>query len=115
MLAQRSVVVDVPSIAAVLFYDWEHNDYQRTFFLKNLTGLTLTYYLEESTDGGDTWSSIESASLTAGAGTFVNASDSNNGLLQLRASGGGEDADLEITMVSYHADTDPVRLGQPVA
>jgi len=107
MICTRSEILDVPVAVATVLQDRESSSYQRTLILRNLTALVLTMTLQESSDGGATWTDIDTPFTIGvaggGADVVVVNIDSTN-ILRLRGQGGGDDRDLEAGMVSIHSD-----------
>jgi hypothetical protein len=68
----------------------------------------MTLYLEKSADGGATWADIGAGFVIGAAGggadvVIKNVTDTN--LIRLQGQGGGEDRDLQVSLISAYLDT----------
>ena len=113
MIQTRVLICDVPVAEDTIFTLRSESSYMRVFYFENLTDSTLNLQLEYSADGGNSWSDLGSSfSLgPVGGGEEVEAvtvTDSN--ILRCRASGGGSDRDVMVSIVEYEfrpADSQP--------
>jgi hypothetical protein len=106
MLATQSDVLDVPVSLSTILAIREGNSYQRSLFLRNLSSSTLGVQIETSNDGGTTWAVVGTAfSLAAGELIVKEVAASVTGILRIRASGGGDDRDLEVAYARIFNDT----------
>lgn len=105
MLTTQSDIFAVPAALGIILQIREvSSGIQRTLLLQNLSSSDLTVQIEESADGGSTWSIIDSAftvGAAGGADIAIKSIDSAN-ILRVRASGGGDDRDLYITYTRMH-------------
>lgn len=111
MIVTQSDSFDVPAAQATILQLRETNSYQRTLLFRNLTASDLSCQIEHSADGGTTWVVIDTAfTISAiGGGSEVaikNISSTYAGsILRVRASGGGDDRDLQIHFTRMYLDT----------
>ena len=98
MVVTQSDLLDVPASQGTVLTIREGSSYQRTFCFTNRSAVTLAIQIEESLDGGATWSVIGTAfSLGAGLLVVKEIPATSTGILRVRASGGGNDRDLDVT------------------
>lgn len=106
MLVTQSDVLDVPVSLSTILTMRESSTYQRSLFLRNLSASTLGIQIESSLDGGTTWALVGTAfSLAAGELIVKEVAASVTGILRIRASGGGDDRDLEVAYARIFDDT----------
>ena len=108
MLTFRTDVLDVPNALATILQDSETSVLQRTFIFRNLTASELTLTLQESADGGATWSNVGTAfivDVAGGGGDILVKNVASANILRVRGQGGGGDRDLEVALVSAALDT----------
>ena len=99
MLASQSDVFDIASGTVTVLTVRESNTLQRTFYFKNLTASELSVSIESSLDGGGTWSVIDTAFTVGAQGSATECvvkDVTSDGILRVRASGGGDDRDVYI-------------------
>ena len=111
MLATLTDVLDVPVSLDTILQIRETNSYQRTLFFQNLTASALAAQIEESGDGGGTWTLIDTSFAIgiAGSGSDVvikNISSTN--ILRVRASGGGNDRDMYVGFSRMYLDANHI-------
>lgn len=63
------------------------NTYARLFSFKSLCSASLSILIEESLDGGTTWTTVTGGSFTLSAGDIVSKSVTSNGLVRISGSG----------------------------
>ena len=107
-----SDIFNCPVVEDTVLTVREAGVFPRTFTLRNLTAGTPAYRIQESADGGTTWSNLTLEDGTAqttlgvaGGGTdaTVERVISAN-ILRVRVSGGGADRDMEITLNRVYDD-----------
>ena len=103
MLVTQTSVISVPSSIGTILQLRETNSYQRTLYFQNLSQLTLSAQIEESVDGGSTWSLVGVAfSIEVGGVVVKNVTSTN--ILRVRASGGGDANDLYVGYTRMYDD-----------
>ena len=105
MLATQSTTFDVNTGLTTILTIRETNSYQRTLYFRNLTTDALAVQVECSMDGGTTWSVVgTSFTLASLVSQVFGVPAINSGILRVRASGGGNDRDLEIAYARLFDD-----------
>lgn len=102
MIAVQSRVFDVASGLSTVLSIRERNSYSVVLFFRNRGDLELSLQIEESADGGSTWSLVDTAFTLAAAGEDGDVAVklvASDDILRVRGSGGGGDRDLEIAFV----------------
>ena len=110
MVSLQEDIIDVPSAVATVLTDRTGSSYQRTLVLRNLTSVELTYQLQYSADG-TTWTNLGTAVTlgVAGGGSDVEIENiTNTNILRVRAQGGGEDRDMQVSLMRVLDDSDKV-------
>jgi len=106
MLCTQSDVLDVPVSLSTILTMRESSTYQRSLFMRNLGTTTLGIQIESSLDGGTTWAIVGTAfSLASGELIVKEIAATVTGILRVRASGGGDDRDLEVAYARIFNDT----------
>ena len=122
MIAVAADIVDIPAAEGTILQNREASSYPRILTLRNLTTLdTISFKIQESADGGTTWSDLTLSDGTkqitldaAGSGDDVCVERfSSANPLRIRASGGGNDRDLEVSLERVYDDASHV-WGSPV-
>lgn len=107
MLCTQSALFDIPVGLSTVLQIRETNSYQRMLSFQNHTSSELSIQIEESSDGGATWSVVGTAFVVGALGSaseIVVKSISSTNILRVRCSGGGDDRDLTISYARLYAD-----------
>lgn len=102
--------MDIPAAEAVILVITESSAMDRVFYFENLTASAITLTLQESADGGATYTDVTFADASAnpfvlgavGSGTeriFKHYSSLN--IFRIQGSGGGDDRDILLTYGRY--------------
>lgn len=106
MIATQGDVFDVPVALGTILTIREPASYQRSLYFRNISSNTLAVQIEESDDGGSSWSIVGTAfSLGAGIILVKEVAATVTGILRIRASGGGDDRDLHLEYSRAYDDT----------
>lgn len=108
MLVTQGDIFSVASGLTTILQIREVNTYQRAFYFRNLGASDLSVQIEESADGGGTWSIVGTAftvSATGGSSDVVVRSVDSSNILRVRASGGAADRDLRIDYARFIKDS----------
>lgn len=109
MLVTQGDVFDITSGLMTALTIRENNTYQRVLFFRNLSSSALSLQIEHSADGGSSWSVVGAGfTLAAGALVVKDIASTYANILRIRASGGGDDRDLEIQYARIFNDTDHI-------
>ena len=112
MLDECSDVFDIQVAEATILQVREAGVFPRTFTFRNLTAGTPAYRIQESANGGTTWTNLTLADGTlqttlgaAGGGTDVTVERvTSSNMLRVLASGGTADRDLELRLSRSYVD-----------
>lgn len=107
MIATQTAVIAVPAAVSDILTIRETNSYSRSFCLRNLSDNTLAFQFQEYTASG--WKDLGDPFNLGAAGTTTDSVVkliSSTNPLRIRASGGDNDRDLEVSYTRlYDSDT----------